>query len=76
MKHILLDPDWSQCGNWDEGDEFVVSAMESSCNDCRAKVMVGPTKVWPVKAFPLYVPEPHQDAETALEEMQRVRDGK
>ena len=66
------------CGNpVTAADSFVVGALESDCDACRAKLLVGPMKQKGCELRePLsYTPEPMTGIESA-EEIQRKRDGR
>ncbi len=65
------------CGSKSHQIVLVISALESDCQDCRAKLMVGWTdqKGCDIKPlFQAYTPEPLPDAETLLEEVRCNRD--
>lgn len=61
-----------------EGDTWVEAAMHSDCDDCRAAVMVGPMnqKGCGLTKPPNYEPQPAPDADEALENLRRRRDGR
>lgn len=72
-------PGWPLCGGeMLEGDRLVEAALESDCDNCRAKAMVGPMnqRGCELRQAPNYVPEPHPDADAIFEEKKRRVDGR
>ncbi len=70
----------TQCsGVLQPGDEYVKAAMDSDCDDCRVRVGIARTTdrgCAPKEPMTPYEPEPHADAETALADAVRRRDGR
>ena len=59
-------------------DTTTIVALEAECDECRATVFVGPRSQLGcgVREPKTWTPEPLPGAETALEDVQRKRDGR
>lgn len=65
------------CGRLNPGDGVTTVALESDCEDCRAKVFVGPMNQTgcAVRTPPSYKPEPWPQAELILRDVAARREG-